>query len=98
LPIYLRAQQDVGVQPPIFLMFTLFGVSGYVLRVKDGLRRRRFDQIPIDRDQLNVPELMLEDVTKDSAELLRPVFDAVWNAAAWPRCFNYDQDGKWSGR
>jgi Putative DNA-binding domain len=98
LPIYLHAQQDVGVQPPIFLMFTLFGVSGYVLRVKDGLRRRRFDQIPIDRDQLNIPELMLEDVTKDSGELLRPVFDAIWNAAAWPRCFNYDQDGKWSVR
>jgi len=96
LPIYIRAQQDVGVQPPIFLMFTLSGVSDYVLGVKQGLPRRSFDQTPIDRDQLNVPELMLEDLTRDSAEVLRPVFDAVWNAAAWPRCFNYDQDGRWS--
>jgi len=98
LPIYLRAQADIGVETPVFLMFTLFGVSGYVLGVKDGLRRRRFDQTPIDRDQLSVPEIMLEDLTRDSAEALRPVFDAVWNAAAWPRCFNYDQDGKWNGR
>lgn len=98
LPIYLRAQADIGVQTPIFLMFTLFGVSGYVLGVKDGLRRRSFAQTPIDRDQLSVPEIMLEDLTRDSAEVLRPVFDAVWNAAAWPRCFNYEQDGKWNGR
>ena len=97
LPIYIGAQRDVGVQAPIFLMITLSGVLGYVLSVKASLRHR-FNQVPIDRDQLNVPELLLEDLTKDSAEVLRPVFDAIWNAAAWPRCLNYDQNGNWTGR
>jgi hypothetical protein len=98
LPIYLRAQQDIGVQPPIFLIFTLLGVSGYVLGLKSGLRHMRHIQTPIDRDELEVPEIMLEDLGKDPAEVLRPVFDAVWNAAALPRCFNYDKDGNWSDK
>jgi hypothetical protein len=98
LPIYLRAQKDVGVQPPIFLMFTLLGVSGYVLGVKEGLRRRSYSQTPIDRDELEVPELMLEDFAMAPADVLRPIFDVVWNAAAWPHCLNYDKNGTWSVR
>jgi hypothetical protein len=98
LPIYIRAQQDIGIQSPIFLMLTLLGVSGYILGVKEGLRRRSYSQTPIDRDQLEVPEIMLEDFAKSPAEVLRPIFDAVWNAAAWPRCLNYDKDGTWSLR
>lgn len=98
LPIYLRAQQDLGVQPPVFLMLTLLGVSGYVLGVKEGLRRRSYSQIPIDRDELQVPEFMLEDFAKAPADMLRPIFDAVWNAAAWPHCLNYDRNGTWSVR
>ncbi len=98
LPIYLRAQQDIGVQPPIFLMLTLLGLSGYVLGVKVGLRHRSYSQTPIDRDVLEVPEIMLEDFAKAPADVLRPIFDVVWNAAAWPRCLNYDNDGTWSVR
>jgi hypothetical protein len=79
-------------------MLTLLGVSGYVLGVKDGLRRRSYSQIPIDREELEVPELMIEDLGSAPADVLRPVFDAVWNAAAWPRCLNYDKDGTWSVR
>jgi hypothetical protein len=29
---------------------------------------------------------------------LRPLFDAVWNAAGWERSFNYDEKGKWTRR
>src|SRR6185295_11040356 len=98
LSIYLRAQQDIGVQPPVFLMLTLIGVHGYVLGVRAGLRRRSYSQTPIDRNELEVPEIMLEDFKKPAAEVLRPVFDAIWNAAAWPRCLNYDSDGSWTIR
>ncbi len=76
----------------------MIGVSGYILGVKDGFRRQMLNQTPIDRDQLDVPEIILEDLTRNSADVLRPVFDAVWNAAALPRCLNYDQDGKWNAR
>jgi hypothetical protein len=41
---------------------------------------------------------MLEDFKKAAVEVLRPVFDAIWNAAAWPRCLNYDRDGSWTIR
>jgi len=31
-------------------------------------------------------------------QLLKPLFDAVWNAAGWPGSQNYDQNGQWVGR
>jgi hypothetical protein len=36
--------------------------------------------------------------TPNMPTLLRPVFDAVWNAAGWERSFNYDENGKWTRR
>jgi Putative DNA-binding domain len=94
LPIYLRAQQDVGASPPTFLMFSLVGVSGYTLAV-DQRYRYRFEQSPIDRDALLVPEIMLESFENEASGVLRPIFDAVWNAAGWPRSMNYDEEGVW---
>jgi len=30
----------------------------------------------------------------DADELLKPAFDAMWQASGWMRCFNYDESGK----
>ena len=48
---------------------------------------------PIDRNDLVIPELMLEELNDDPAKVMKPIFDAVWNASGWPRCMNYDNDG-----
>jgi hypothetical protein len=29
---------------------------------------------------------------------MRPVFDAIWNAAGFARSLNYNNDGKWVDR
>jgi len=32
----------------------------------------------------------------DIPRLLKPVFDALWNAAVWVGSANYDEKGNWS--
>jgi hypothetical protein len=52
----------------------------------------------IDRDMLLLPDVLIETYTPDMPTLLRPLFDAVWNAAGWERSINYDEKGKWTLR
>lgn len=95
---YLYVQNDLlGVSPPVFIMLALLGVKGYEMAVK----RSRFwsvDSHPIDRDSLILPEVIVETFDCDAAEVLRPIFDVVWNAAGWSHSVNYDKGGKWVGQ
>lgn len=56
---------------------------------------RRFfydDEIhPIDRDVLSLPEVVIEDLEyEDQApKLLKPCFDAVWNACGFAGSLNF---------
>jgi hypothetical protein len=92
---YLFAQKQLGVEPPLFVMLSLLGVSGYTMGVKSTSFAWGHAH-PIDRDALLVPEIVVESFDCDPAEAMRPIFDAVWNAAGWPRSMNYDETGKWS--
>lgn len=52
----------------------------------------------IDRDILVVPEIVAESFDYDPAEVMKPVFDTVWNAAGWEGSINYNKEGKRVGR
>jgi hypothetical protein len=88
---FLRAQTIMGVSPPISLMLSLVGVSGYVMAVRQKLDPWREHRRPIDRDVLLVPEVILEDYPARIAEALEPAMDAVWNAAGWPSWLEFDR-------
>jgi hypothetical protein len=93
---YLELQKRLGVEPPVVVMLSLLGVKGYTMYVGP---ERRFDVAhPIDRDALLLPEVLIEDLDTDAGIILRPVLDALWNAAGWPRSINFDDAGKWVGR
>lgn len=90
MPKYLAAYKAVQIEPPIVVMVSLLGVKGYYIRAgqfKDA--RAAFD-----RDTLLLPDLLIEDLSVDVVSLLKPVFDAMWQASGWRRCFNYDDAGK----
>jgi len=97
LPRFLASQKQLGVEPPLLIMLSLLGVYGYVMAVS----REQFlwdQQYPIDRNDLIIPETMIEDFNCILDEVMRPAFDAVWNATGWPQSMNYDKNGKWTGR
>ncbi len=90
LPRFLSIQRQLGVEPPLFIMLSLLGVSGHIM----GVSTSRSDTYPIDRDALILPEIIVENFECNPAEVMRPIFDAIWNAAGWPRSMNYDESGE----
>ncbi len=92
---YLQLQKAIGLEPPIVLMLSLLGVKGHTLQ--SNIWRRIFPK-PIDRDDLLLPDVLIEDYSASAASILQPVFDAVWQASGLPRCLNYDDKGQWIGK
>jgi hypothetical protein len=48
----------------------------------------------IDRDSLLTPEMLVESFDCDPAEVMKPAFDAIWSAAGYEKCKNYDKEGQ----
>jgi hypothetical protein len=91
----LSGLREVGVEPPVWCLLTVIGVK--------GARIPTYDYFPdenraIDRDILMLPESVIDDFSVESAAVLRPLFDLVWNASGFSRSFNFDASGKWVGR
>ncbi|NQT04355.1 MAG: ATP-binding protein [Planctomycetes bacterium] len=94
---YLSLYSELEVEPPVFIMLSLLGVSGFALPYK---RNDYFDiQLNmIDRNDLIVPEIFVEDLSQPPEQIIRPAFDAVWNAAGLLNSPYYDSDGNWNTR
>lgn len=93
---YLAALGHAGVAPPFAIMLTLRGVDGVAI-VGEPLRTTRA-RIPLRQEALVFPEVVVEDCsTADGlARALRPVFEALWNAAGYPGSQSYDASGNWN--
>jgi hypothetical protein len=97
VPGFLDGLRSLDVPAPIVLMVTYQGVAG----AKLGLSRyeHRLDEIdpfPLD-EPLFLPEMIINDYgsTSDHVAALRPIFDALWNAAGFFKCTHYDDQGNW---
>ncbi len=88
----LKAEQELGIQPPFSIMISLIWVKGYTLIGNSrGFGGR---SVPIDRDLLLLPDILVDNYELHATDILRPAFDAIWQAAGYSRCFNYSEDGK----
>ena len=96
----LTVLKAADVQPPLLLMLSFLGVRGYAMSV--GPSNWHPNMRLIARDNLIVPELFVDtfDLSKGQvAKLMRPLFDAIWNACGWEASPNYAANGEWgSGR
>jgi hypothetical protein len=50
----------------------------------------------LDRDGLLLPDVLVEDFDQAPALILKPLFDAVWQAAGLLGSMNYYSDGYWA--
>ena len=93
LPLLLSPMQDIGIEPPVFVIVSAVGVSG--LATTGDTRTNRVATNPIDRDVLLFPEVLIEDMNKPSEKILKPVFDGLWNALGEVASPSYDKVGNW---
>ncbi|MBA7704258.1 hypothetical protein ES703_113060 [subsurface metagenome] len=80
---YIIVLKSLEVEPPIFIFLTLLGVKGYFM---DAYPDPDIDEIhTIDRDDLQLPEVIVEKYDDRAEDVLRPCFDSIWNACGFPR-------------
>jgi hypothetical protein len=91
---YLRGLATLEIATPVLGYITLMDVRGYRLSTPV---KRHVSSFAIDRDNLEIPGLFIEDLDVEPADILRPVFDALWNSVGWRRCELYDENGQWIG-
>ncbi len=94
IPRFLKTQKELGIFLPIFIFLSLAGVEEYLIETEKRfiLRGKHYH---IDRDILNLPESVIDDFETNPEEVLRPMFDIIWNACGYPRSSNFSKDGKW---
>ncbi len=87
---FVNGMKGVGITPPIWAFISLIDVKG--AKIHQG-RYSNVNYFSIDRDILQLPKAVINDLDVNAASLLRPSFDLVWNAAGLPRSANFDEEG-----
>jgi hypothetical protein len=90
---YLGLQKELGVLLPIAVLLTLIGVKGFVLSLPN--RYLVHMRTGIDRDVLPIPEVLVQSYEASEHEILRPVFNALWQSGGFQNSFSYDENGNW---
>ena len=95
LPNYLKAYAALDIRGPVACCISLIGINGMTI-YNPGIPRARN---PVDRDVLELPSVEFSTLAgADCAEVLRPTFDYLWNAAGQIRCLLYEPDGRFKGQ
>ncbi|MBC7254241.1 MAG: hypothetical protein H5T72_09775 [Actinobacteria bacterium] len=92
---YLKFIDIAGASAPILIMVSMLRVRG----LKMGVDPFRYDVDGnvIDRDDLIIPEVLVEKLDVKPEGILKPILDVIWNAAGWPGSIYY-KNGKWVGK
>jgi Schlafen, AlbA_2 len=94
-----RLLRELEIEPPASIFISLLGIKGAILYVATSVALRRDGTGAFDRDTVTLPELLLQNFDDAAAhELAKPLLDALWQAAGYPRCFDYDDGGQWKPR
>ena len=94
---YIEFAREFAIEPPYFLFLSFVGVRGYTLAVDRSILWRE-GVLTLQEDMVVLPEVLISDRDVQSHQLLRPIFDMVWNAFGFIRSLNYDDQGHWVGR
>lgn len=91
---YLSVLKDLNISPPVVIFLTFMGIKDFEMAVD----RSRFwgnTYYKIDRDILQLPEAFIESYDAEPKDILRPMFDLVWNACGYTHDYNFDEQGNW---
>jgi hypothetical protein len=81
--------RQVNVPPPLVAMMSLLGVDEYEFATSgDGLGHYTY---AVDRDDLILPGTLVQDYTQPPVDICRPMFDALYNAAGFPKWPDYEK-------
>jgi hypothetical protein len=95
---YMAALSHAEVPPPMFVMLAGVRMSGTIV-IGNPLAPFMEPQ-SLRKSDLILPTVTIEDYGRleDYRQALKPIFDAVWNAAGYGASQSYGLDGNWTRR
>ena len=81
--------QKLNVQPPFAAMLTLASVGKHEFAT--GAETGGYYTQRVDRDDLPLPAVMIQDFCASPVDICRPMFDALFNAAGYPKWPEYNK-------
>lgn len=97
LPRCFALLKELGITPPLAVALSLVNVGGSQMIAS----QQDYDlntHYRIARQHLVLPEAIVDDFEKAPANILKPVFDLVWNAFGYAKSWNFDENGQWIRR
>lgn len=99
LPDYLEGLKQLDVPTPLTVMISLQNIYGANLAM--SVPDSEMDYIPpFNRTDMLLPEIIIPDydIPQTYHRLMRPAFDALWNAAGYSRCTYFNAQDQWTGQ
>lgn len=94
---YLSLLAGQGIAPPFAVQLSLLGVRDYAPTPPSRLIPDR--HFTLERDTYLFEPILIEAADMDVTALLRPISDALWQAAGWHQSPHYDRTtGGWAPR
>ena len=94
---FLGFAGEFEIEPPYFAFLSMVGVRGCEFAAGPATAGPN-EGNRLQEDMLILPEVVFQDRGEKPEQVLRPVFDMVWNAFGFARSFNYDEQNNWVGR
>lgn len=92
---YFKFYKAINIDFPIFVIVSLINYKGFSIGVGDYISQT-FNPHSFDRDFLAIPEVLVETNQINLHQILRPVFDVIWNSCGFERCLHYDVNGNYN--
>ena len=92
---YFKGYKSLGIEAPAVISMVLLGCKGAYMWTDFSMG---LDYQPIDRDVAILPEVQVGSFNEEVPNVMKPIFDAVWNACGHPRSYNYTENGTWKVR
>lgn len=89
---YLGLLVRLGIEAPVVVTVSLMGTKHAQIPQR-LLFPEDIDKRRVDRDELLLPDVWLDDLDVDFGRALRPIFDALWQSAGFPQSPCYAPDG-----
>lgn len=92
---YLEAYKLLAIEPPFYIYISLIGVKDYAMATLSWDVR---DSLKITEDDLILNVVIINSYDDRPEDVLRPIFNRIWNACGYSRSIHYDEYGNWLDR
>jgi hypothetical protein len=91
---YLEYYKKMGIQFPVYLIFSLIGCRGYYV-AGETFRYPFFETRKLSKNVITSGLLTINTMDDNIPALLKPAFDTIWNGCGFSNSKNFSEQGDW---